>query len=437
MEDIDQVLQLWRSLKPTGAAFRAECLDDAISMVASLIAESGAQRCLQRRALQLLRVDDLQVPVLVQMLQVDDGFILNGKPGADVQTAAVVYFPCFWQAMSEIQQRLGVTSAEPLAAELGQFRDALLSLTACERLSTASFAELLMAARRSSADQIVWDKLLETAHFLMENQTKDHQVDCSQTLQRLVAAQQPLSMASLSAILLPWVAEVCEDYLRGARGALIKAVMDVLACTRKEAAETLAAGRWDLEAALRQHELRHQECNTLDALEACRPDNAGWNSQAAKTRRAERDCPICACDFRVGAEPAVTSCCFKAICAHCVAVLVARQADEGHLHCPFCRQTTSVPTPRQCHLPEEKVPEEEHPLEQLADMAHRWALSCVSATSAVLGEMRSLFQGPAGASWTATYSSASPPHSLDVRLNVVLPLRHGPEPAARARMVRA
>ena len=38
----------------------AECLDDAISMVASLIAESGAQRCLQRRALQLLRVDDLQ-----------------------------------------------------------------------------------------------------------------------------------------------------------------------------------------------------------------------------------------------------------------------------------------------------------------------------------------------------------------------------------------
>lgn len=39
---------------------QAECLDDAISMVASLIAESGAQRCLQRRALQLLRVDDLQ-----------------------------------------------------------------------------------------------------------------------------------------------------------------------------------------------------------------------------------------------------------------------------------------------------------------------------------------------------------------------------------------
>jgi len=251
----------------------------------------------------------------------------------------------------------------------------------------------------------------------MHERPDSKQGNNSATLQQLVLAQKPMSMAFLAAILLPWLFELCEDYLRGGRASLLRGVRDVLGCSTREAYELLAKGQWDLEAALRQHDLQNQ-CNTLDALEACRPDREGWNSNAAKIRRAERECPICACDFRVGAEPIVTKCCFKSICAHCVAVLVARVEDDL-LHCPFCRQVSNVPTARQGHLPQESLEDPDF-LEHFAETAQRWASSAINMGSAVLGEVRSLFSAD-GPSWTATYSS-SRPNSLDVRLHVVLPL---------------
>jgi len=218
--------------------FQAECLDAAISMVGNLIAESGAQRCLQRKALQLLRVDDnVQVPVLVQMLQVDEGFVFEpngGKRKGDAShaespsdttgttTSAVVYFPCFWQAMHELQKRLAGAGAgreqrneEGIAVEVSSFRDAALDLAASQRLTTASFADLLVSFKGSSTDPCAWDGLLDSVRFLMhENQSKQIATQ-SATLQQLVLAQKPMSMAFLAAILLPWLFELCEDYLRG------------------------------------------------------------------------------------------------------------------------------------------------------------------------------------------------------------------------------
>lgn len=205
---------------------QAECLDVAISMVSNLIAESGAQRCLQRRALQLLRVDDtVQVPVLVQMLQVDNTFIFEPtKLKADSSPStpsAVVYFPCFWQAMHELQKRLGGSEhqkadAEPIAVEISSFRDAALDLAAAQRLTTASFADLLISFKETSTDPVVWDGLLNSVRFLMHEAKADSkQGKNSATLQQLVLAQKPMSMAFLAAILLPWLFELCEDYLRG------------------------------------------------------------------------------------------------------------------------------------------------------------------------------------------------------------------------------
>ncbi len=199
-------------------------MDVAISMVSNLIAESGAQRCLQRRALQLLRVDDtVQVPVLVQMLQVDNTFIFEptkSKPDSSPSTpSAVVYFPCFWQAMHELQKRLGGSEhqnadAEPIAVEISSFRDAALDLAAAQRLTTASFADLLISFKETSTDPVVWDGLLNSVHFLM-HEKDDLKQGHSRTLQQLVLAQKPMSMAFLAAIVLPWLFELCEDYLRG------------------------------------------------------------------------------------------------------------------------------------------------------------------------------------------------------------------------------
>eukprot|EP00438_Fugacium_kawagutii_P019996 Skav211725 [mRNA] locus=scaffold1965:50392:51702:- [translate_table: standard] len=435
MEDIELVLEQWRSLQPVGAVFRADCLDAAISMVGNLIAESGAQRCLQRKAMQLLRVDnEVQVPVLVQMLQVDEGFVWDDPTGlkckegdgsaSEVKSGAVVYFPCFWQAMHELQKRLGGgdlktnDTVEPIATEVSSFRDAALDLAASQKLTTASFADLLVSFRESSTDPRAWEGLLQSVRFLARESrgNRSKQVSQSATLQQLVISQKPMSMTVFASILFPWLCELCEDYLRGERASLLTGVKHVLGCSTREAYDFLSKGEWDLEGALRQHDLSNVS-NTLDALEACRPDSEGWNSNAAKIRRAERECPICACDFRVGAEPTITSCCFKSICAHCIAVLVAR-VEDGLLHCPFCRQVGDVPVPRGHEPQEDATPEDA--LENLVEVAQRWASSAITMGSAVLGEVRSLFSY-GGPPWTATYSS-SRPNSLDVRLNVVLPL---------------
>ena len=199
-------------------------------MVGNLIAESGAQRCLQRRALQLLRVDDTkhQVPVLVQMLQVDEDFIFepNGTKeskgesvSSEITPSAVVYFPCFWQAMHELQKRLAGSGCERneegIAMEVSSFRDAALDLAASQRLTTASFADLLVSFQASSTDPSAWEGLLESVRFLMQESRAKQVATQSATLQQLVLAQKPMSMAFLAAILLPWLFELCEDYLRG------------------------------------------------------------------------------------------------------------------------------------------------------------------------------------------------------------------------------
>ncbi|CAK9056010.1 RING-type domain-containing protein [Durusdinium trenchii] len=242
-------------------------------MVGNLIAESGAQRCSQRKALQLLRVDEqIQVPVLVQMLQVDVDFLFNEpKPGkADGLSSAVVYFPCFWQAMHELQKRLGGDpmdkGTEPFAEEASSFRDAILDLAASQRLTTASFADLVIAFKGTSTDQRAWDSLLESLRFLMRETKATKHIDCSRTLQQLILAQEPMPMAFVASILLPWIFELCEDYRRGERAGLLRAVRDVLGCSLRDACELLAKGKWDLETALRQHDLQNQFRNDSDAF---------------------------------------------------------------------------------------------------------------------------------------------------------------------------
>lgn len=225
---------LWKS------STKADGLDEAIAMVGNLIAESGAQRCSQRRALQLLRVDDdVQVPLLVQMLRVDDDFTF--QPKAEASKLGVVYFPCFWQAMHELQKRLtSDQAAEPMAEELHSFRDAALDLAAKQQLTTASFADLLIAFRDSSLDPSAFTSLLESVRFLVrETRSK---INDSATLQHLVVAQKALPMSSFAAILLPWLCELCEDYCRGERAGLLRGVRDVLGCSKQEACELLGKG---------------------------------------------------------------------------------------------------------------------------------------------------------------------------------------------------
>eukprot|EP00439_Symbiodinium_sp_Y106_P030159 s2029_g3.t1 len=355
MEDIDDVLQRWQSLKPDGAVFRAECLDDAVSMVSNIISESGAERCLQRKALMLLRPDsEINVPLMIQLLQIDESFEFSEVKKSFTTSqhppaqSAVVYFPYFWQAMQELQMRLFPREGRaPIAIEAASFRDAVLDLAAAGSLTTAGFADLIVVSQKDSMDHRAWDRLLEAAHFLVEQErpkTAERQPQTSaETLQQMTCSHKPIHMAILATILFTWLFELCEDYCRGNKAALIRSVRDVLGCSSREAFVHLAAAHWDLEGALRHYDLQ-SKLNTLDALEACRPDASGWNSHAAKLRKAERDCPICACDFCIGSEPIVTSCCFKAICAHCVAVLVAAGSTDGILLCPFCRQSSDVPT---------------------------------------------------------------------------------------------
>ncbi|CAE8628222.1 unnamed protein product [Polarella glacialis] len=324
--------------------------------------------------------DDSSLPLVVQLLQVDGSFRFGAAKrkntdcaaaaGNTSTTTAVVYFVCFWRAMQELQDRLlgcdpadakGKAAAqddrEPIAEEAAALREEALGLAAKGELTAVAFASLVAAHRRKSSDHEAWESLAEAARHLADAaqpQTllPDASGNCTGTLQWFVPSGKPMSNDLLSALLLSWLFELREEYCRGSRGNLIRSVRDVTGCTTREACVHLGASRWDLEGALRSHDLQNT-CNTLCALEACRPAHAGWSSQAAKIRRAERDCPICACDFRPGgSEPAVTRCCFKSICAHCVAVLVATgrgNIGEHEMLCPFCRKTEALPISTQGH----------------------------------------------------------------------------------------
>lgn len=200
--------------------------------------------------------------------------------------------------------------------------------------------------RQHSGDQEAWIKLSRTAGSLVEAESLQPalRVSSSGSLGWLVAPERGMSMDQLSVLLLSWLRELRDEYSHGNKAVIIRSVRDVLGCSASDACIHLGAANWDIESALRHHDLQTAS-NTLDALQACRPDCVGWSSHSAKLLRAERDCPICACDFGQGAsERLVTRCCFKAICAQCVAVLTATSPSSEHdLICPFCRQKERKP----------------------------------------------------------------------------------------------
>jgi hypothetical protein len=221
------------------------------------------------------------------------------------------------------------------------------------------------------------------------------------------AGESGLLMEQISVLLLTWLAEVVEDYFRGARFAEIKTVRDVLRCPLHAACDHLGQNDWDVEAALRSYYSR----GPLLVATAAAQVSGAWGSQSAKLRSGELECPICFKDFDHGTESVATRCCFQVLCVHCVSSLTDR---DGVLPCPFCRRL------------EARAPPVEN---TVGDLAIAAALGDESATDALVGsildaagkyaqDFRSIlgFMGPS--------ASARPEQAIDIanyRLDVALP----------------
>mmetsp|Transcript_92133 Transcript_92133/g.260779 ORF Transcript_92133/g.260779 Transcript_92133/m.260779 type:complete len:395 (+) Transcript_92133:51-1235(+) len=334
MEVFDTILADWESCGPDGVVLRADRLSDVIDLVAHRVAGSSACRSSRRYALELLRPSDEEggLPMLVRHLRVDGGYRVGGAapvPGIDCTGCAVVHFVCFWKALHEVWRRIGRGGGdaveEPIAEEAAAFRDALLRGADDGVLTPAGFLAELGAARKMSADPAAWSSLEVVARPELQG-----------------APSGPLRLGAVSELLLPWLRGTADDYLRGDRADKIQAVRDVMASksqalTVREACVHLGASGWDIELALRSFYVAGPPL----AASTARSPGAPWNSQGARLRSSEVQCPICAADFRPGAEPLVTACCFQVICEHCVASLATKADDQ--LRCPFCRSVSERP----------------------------------------------------------------------------------------------
>jgi len=414
MDVIGAILNQWQSLRSDGAVLRVDLLRHPTALAAELISQSQAPRASQRAALQLLRPENGGPSRFERLLRVDPDFLIESMSGT---STAVVYFASFWQAMQALQAHLqpeGSQLTEAMAEEATNFRDEVLSLVDSKRLTARALSQLVAAYRRRSSDGDAWQSLQAPIEYLMTESASSLQpvmgISPNGSLSFLASSENKFSSDLLSALLLSWLFELREEYCSGSRSILIRSVRDILRCSAREACLHLSAAKWDLEGALRHHDLQSGS-NTLAQLEACRPETAGWSTHGAKMRRADHECPICACDFNLGGlERVYTTCCFKAICAHCVAVLAATgPSGDNKLLCPFCRQEQKTPVVdqsyRTSHVSQDNGREPLMPEESLPEAALD---QHVHMTDAARRSMRELigFSLPSLQTWTSQRQSS-------------------------------
>eukprot|EP00747_Dinoflagellata_sp_TGD_P187410 gnl/TRDRNA2_/TRDRNA2_45053_c0_seq2.p1 gnl/TRDRNA2_/TRDRNA2_45053_c0~~gnl/TRDRNA2_/TRDRNA2_45053_c0_seq2.p1 ORF type:complete len:193 (+),score=24.82 gnl/TRDRNA2_/TRDRNA2_45053_c0_seq2:614-1192(+) len=183
-----------------------------------------------------------------------------------------------------------------------------------------------------STDPLAWVPLEDEVRLIESAQ---------KTAATAQGAVRRLSIADISALLLIWLVELCEDYRQGDRFVKINTFRHVARSGQRDACMYLGGNFWDIEAAL-----RHFYADAREIFPAP-VDEAAFSSQGAKLRRSEVDCPICACSYSEAAHPVLTQCCFQSICARCTRGIIEAQDAAGEMQrrmfrCPFCRCTTDV-----------------------------------------------------------------------------------------------
>lgn len=307
METLDAILTDWRECRPQGVVLRASRLEDFLVI-------------LRKRAGGLSRdVEAFLVAVGPEPLP----FIRHFRVSADRATGAqqeedeerVVHFMKFWMAMQEFRRRLHpseINSEEPFMEEVASFRDALLRAADDDALTCQFLVAELRKAKKTSSDEAAWSELEADVEAI----APQWQMDIARTL--------PLDQ--VSTLLLAWLTELAEDYLRGKRGEKIRIVCAVLGCQKRAACLHLSACSWEVEAALESF-----QCVFL--LHPLGPTRA-WSS---KSVREEVQCGMCANEYSVGLESVATRCCVQAMCVSCVTALTDL---TGCFRCPFCRGVT-------------------------------------------------------------------------------------------------
>jgi len=270
----------------------------------------------------------------------------SGEPPQLLQNLCVggedaVPFVHFWQVLHEINLQLrwpptgpGLDGGgggeddddEPVAFELSNFRDVLLRH--CERgdATWEWLAEWTAACRNMSVDAAAWESLEAGVAQVAS-------IHASST--ESLGSSPALYLDEASALIVPWLQELTEDYRRGSRGAKLFCVRDVGRCSNRSACLHLSRTDWDVEAALRG---LHMEA----AGDSSSGPTSAWSSGGARLKKDEHDCPICVVTYHSddGSPPIMTHCCFQVLCATCHHRLtdVVRR-----LSCPFCRSVSAVP----------------------------------------------------------------------------------------------
>merc|ERR1712232_1413911 len=90
-----------------------------------------------------------------------------------------------------------------------------------------------------------------------------------------IPCEKQVPLEIVSTLLLVWLGELTEDYLRGSKSSKIQSMIDVLRCTRHNACVHLGASGWDIESALRSFYVGGAP---MASMNACRLGGA-WSSQ--------------------------------------------------------------------------------------------------------------------------------------------------------------
>lgn len=321
MEVLDEILADWQACHPAGAVLSAERLGAALERASARAGDAAVGAQAKEDALALLQPSGPDGPPPFELL-------LRAERGA-------VHFVRFWHAMHEVFLRLRPPcdqDDEPLADEVSTFRDVFLRRFDHSGAGWRWLSELVEGARGMSADAAAWAPLEDGARQVAAE------------VRRKPSARPALQLDEVSALVLPWLQDLVEDYRRGSRGAKIFCVLDVTRCKRQDACLHLGRCGWDVELALQ----------SLFADAACRqgsPASSAWSSGGAKLRKGEVECPICAVPYAEGFKSVMTHCCFQVLCRACH----GRLTDASHrLSCPFCRGVSLVPEELQDGRPPRK-----------------------------------------------------------------------------------
>jgi len=318
MDVLDKILADWQACGPAGVALPAARLH---------LAEERAAACTLCEPVPAAALEDARAllapgggaggsSAFVRLLCGGRGGSLEGE---------VVHFVRFWQALHEVWRRLrqaGNTDEEPLAEEVSTFRDVFLRRFDHGGASWEWLCELAAASRNMSADDTAWAPLQAAMRQVADD------VRCKP------GPEAALQLDEVSALLIPWLQELVEDYCRGSRSAKIYCVLDVAGCQRQEACRHLGRSGWDVELAL-------QSFYAVAASHQGSPSTgSAWSSGGAKLRKGEVDCPICMVPYAEGFRSVMTHCCFQVLCLACH----RRLTDSNRrLSCPFCRGVSHVP----------------------------------------------------------------------------------------------